>query len=234
MHRVETIPAILENSLQDIALCLQSIRGAARAVQLDVVDGVYAPNRTWPYAEKHQREEFGRIAVQDDGLPDWEDFDFEIDLMVSRPERVVLEWVAAGASRLIIHAHSDGAREALQTLGAARGGEAGIAVGIALSSADTPDMLSPFDGLYDFVQVMGIEKVGFQGQNFDPRSLLLLRALKEKYPALPLQIDGGAGREHLRECAQAGASRIIEGSTIFAEDEDPKQVLKELQDILNV
>ena len=226
------IPAVLEPSLEAIALRLESIRGVVRAVQIDVVDGGYAPNRTWPYAGgRGQQEEFARIAAQDEGLPAWEDFDFEIDLMVAHPERVVLDWAEAGASRLIIHAHSEGALEAVQKVQERRGGELGVAVGIALMCTDTPETLTPFAGLYDFVQVMGIEKVGFQGQPFDPRALDLLQALREAYPELQLQVDGGVGRDHVRECAEAGATRIAQGSVIFG-TEDPVRALKALRELL--
>jgi len=233
MNNIEIVPAVLESSLEDISSRLESVRGAARAVQIDVVDGVYAPNRTWPYGSASQQAEFARIAAQEEGLPQWQDFDFEIDLMASHPEKTVLEWVEAGASRVIIHIHSEGALEAVQKLQERRGGELGVAVGIALMCTDSVETLVPFEGLYDFVQVMGIEKVGFQGQSFDPRALDLLRALRKAYPELQLQIDGGVGRDHLRECAEAGATRIAQGSTIFS-SEDPVRTIRDLRAILRV
>jgi len=231
MQKIEIIPAILEQSLDEIAARLESIQGAARSVQIDVVDGGYAPNRTWPYAEKSQQAEFARIVAQDEGFPLWEDFDFEIDLMVAHPERVVLDWVEAGALRIIVHANSVGSLDALQKLSTFRGGDFGVAVGVALSCTDTSDTLEPFSGLYDFVQVMGVEKIGFQGRGFDARALTLLRALKEKYPGLQLQIDGGVGHNHLLDCVEAGAVRITSGSAIFGND-DPRRSLRELRDIL--
>ena len=231
MNNIEIVPAVLESSLEDIAARLESVRGSVRAVQIDVVDGMYAPNRTWPYGSASQRAEFTRIAAQEEGLPAWEDFDFEIDLMAAHPEKTVLEWVEAGASRLIIHAHSEGALAAVQKLQERRGGELGVAVGIALMSTDSGETLAPFAGLYDFVQVMGIEKVGFQGQSFDPRALDLLRTLREAHPELQLQVDGGVGREHLRECAEAGATRIAQGSTIF-KSADPVRTIRDLRGIL--
>ena len=233
MSNIEIVPAVLESSLEDIASRLESVRGVVRAVQIDVVDGVYAPNRTWPYASASQRAEFTRIAAQEEGLPAWGDFDFEIDLMAAHPEKTVLDWVEAGASRIIVHSHSGGALEAVQKLQERRGGELGVAVGIALMCTDTPETLAPFAGLYDFVQVMGIEKVGFQGQSFDPRALDLLRALRKAYPELQLQVDGGVGRDHLRECAEAGATRIAQGSTIF-KSADPVRTIRELRGILRV
>ena len=231
MNNIEIVPAVLEPSLEDVAARLESVRGAVRAVQIDVVDGMYAPNRTWPYGSASQREEFARIAAQEEGLPAWEDFDFEIDLMATHPEKVVLDWVEAGVSRIIVHAHSEGALAAVQKLQERRGGELGVAIGIALMCTDTPETLAPFEGLYDFVQVMGIEKVGFQGQSFDRRTLGLLRTLHEVYPELQLQVDGGVGREHVRECAEAGATRIAQGGTIFG-SVDPVRTLRELRGIL--
>ncbi len=229
---IEIVPAILEVSLADIKERLLQVRGAVRAVQLDVVDGVYARNRTWPYAGAHAQEEFTHIVAQEDGLPLWEEFDFEIDLMVEHARLESARWVEAGASRIIVHADSPDARESLESLQMSRGGNTGIKVGVALASTDEPEKLETFDSLYDFVQVMGIEHVGSQGNPFDPRALALVRALHERYPELSIQVDGGIGEDHARECADAGASRLVVGSTIFTSI-DPRGALEDLRAAVN-
>ncbi len=226
----DIIPAILEPSLEAIAARLGEVRGAARSVQLDVADGVYVPNATWPFSGGAERSEFERIASEEEGLPLWEDFDFEADLMAERPLEHALKWMRAGASRIVIHIGSGGAKEALQALQEARGEGASLAVevGVALRSGASERDLEPFRGLYDFIQVMGIEKVGFQGQRFDERAIILLERLRASYPESTLQVDGGITAERAPAIVRAGAERLVVGSAIFGSS-DPKRALSELR-----
>ena len=41
---------------------------------------------------------FDAIIAEEEGMPRWEDINFEVDLMVENPEAVVSKWVSAGAS----------------------------------------------------------------------------------------------------------------------------------------
>ena len=229
---VKIIPAILETSLGSIRDRLGDIAGAASTVQLDVVDGVLAPTHTWPHTP-HGKEEFQAILSGEAGLPHWEDFDFEVDLMVKEATREAREWVAAGASRLVVHAASPDARTALQTLQESRRNETfSTLLGLALESSDTVEALSSFDGLYDYIQVMGIAHVGVQGAAFDERALTLVAALRTLYPKLSIQVDGGVHLENVKKIAEAGANALIVGSAIFAEGE-PRVNMEELSRVVN-
>jgi pentose-5-phosphate-3-epimerase len=86
-------------------------------------------------------------------------------------------------------------------------------------------------GLYDFVQVMGIERVGSQGQPFDARAIDLVARIRAMYPALPLQVDGAAAT-HPQELARAGADRLIVGSAIITAA-DPAAALREIYNRAN-
>jgi ribulose-phosphate 3-epimerase len=227
----DIIPAILENSLPDIESRLQAIRGAAKAVQIDVADGSFVPNATWPFSSRQGREEFDRMAAQEEGLPLWQEFDFEIDLMVNRPLAHAKQWISAGASRLIVHADSQEALQAVQGLQEMRGGELGVAVGIALPCDAELSALAPFADLYDYVQVMGIARIGFQGERFDERAFSLVSRLRAEFPGT-IQIDGGVRRESAHALAQAGADRLVAGSSVFG-SADPKQALRDLREEAN-
>ena len=62
---------------------------------------------------------------------------------------------------------------------------------------------------------MGITKIGFQGQAFDPRVLSKIREVKEKYPSFLIQIDGGVSMATAEQMKLAGADRLIVGSALF-------------------
>jgi ribulose-phosphate 3-epimerase len=135
--------------------------------------------------------------------------------------------VGLGAARIIVHAAGGEAHEALKALQAYRAGDFAVEAGIALRSSDTPEALEGFEGLYDYVQVMGIEHEGQQGQPADPRAVELVRALREAHPDLPIQVDGGVNAEHIPALVEAGASRLVAGSAVFGVD-NPAAALKEL------
>ncbi len=220
------IPAILPKSFTDLKQHLVQMQGVAPLVQVDVVDGIFAPTKTWPYTGG---DEFEKIVAQDEGLPFWEDIDFQFDLMLANPKDEMERFVQTGAASVIVHAMSPGAKEALVLLQESR---PIVSVGVAfLPSAAVADVQA-FEGLYDFVQVMGIAEVGSQGKPFDTQTLFLVAALRAARPELLIQIDGGVSLSNAEALVQAGANRLVVGSAIFGA-KDPVDAYKALYTRVN-
>lgn len=217
MSEIKIIPAILPKSLDGLEGNLSRIRSVASTVQVDICDGLFVPNTTWPYTE---RASFETILSEKEGLPFWEDFDYEIDLMVKESLPDAREWIQAGASTIIIHVESDddrGALEALQEFRARDGGP-GTTLALALS-LDTPiEKLESLTDLVDELQVMGIARIGFQGEPFDSRALDRIRELHAKYSSHTIGVDGGVTRDNIRVLIDAGATKLVAGSSIFTGD----------------
>ena len=229
---IEIIPAILPKSFDDLQKHAQLVHPFAKKIQIDVVDGVFAHTKTWPYKD---RESFEKIIAEEHGLPFWQDFDFEFDLMIENPQEKVKEFVQAGASHIIIHAHATGAVEALRHLAELRQGDDGgfiITTGLALLPNMQPDVLESFDTLFDYVQVMGIDKEGKQGQPFDEHAVVLVERLRRRYPELTIQVDGSVNTETAPALVKAGANRLIVGSAIFEAD-DPGAAYNALYTLAN-
>ncbi len=222
---VEILPAVLVKDFKELKADIERLRGVSKRVQIDAVDGVYARGRTWPYRDSAT---FEKIVKDEGGLPDWDKMDFEFDLMVAEPLGELMKYVYAGASSIIIHAASSGSPSALQKLVDLReeSGAFRLRAGLALRAVDQPDILEEFEAQYDFVQIMGIDLEGRQGEEFDRRALYLLERLHRRYPALPLQVDGGTAT-HVRELAAAGASHIVVGSALLRA-KDPAAEYKRL------
>ncbi len=224
---IEIIPAVLAKDFKDLERQIERVRGLSKMVQIDVVDGSYARTRTWPYTD---HATFEKIVEQEHGLPHWDELDFEFDLMIEDPLGELARFVQAGASSIIIHASSPGAPAALQKLVDLRedSGAFVVRAGLALRAHDGPEMLEQFEEQYDFVQVMGIEHEGRQGEPFDPdkRALYLVERLRHLYPALPLQVDGHAAG-HERELVKAGATRLVVGSAL-TQAKDPRAAYKQI------
>ena len=208
MTKKEIIPAILPMTFAELVEQIELVKGMVKTVQVDICDGQFVPNATWPY-RKHD-DSFEKIIKEAEGLPAWEDLNYEFDLMVNHPETIVDDWVIAGASRLVIHAEAKGdLTEVFDKLGDR------VEVGLAL---DMQTDLSVVDKWYErinFVQLMGIDNEGFQHQPFDAQAIDRLKKLREKYPELIIAIDGGVSLETAPSLIEAGANRLIIGSAIF-------------------
>ena len=72
------------------------------------------------------------------------------------------------------------------------------------------------------VQVMGIENIGEQGQNFDERCIEIVKSLRENFnkEELSIQIDGAMIPDHVRAVVDAGADAVIVGSYLVKDLEE--------------
>ena len=211
---VEIIPAILPHSLLDLQEHIDLLQGVAPRVQVDVVDGSYAKGKTWPYRD---RSTFDKLLFDEHGLPSWDKLDYQFDLMIEDPTAEVLNFVTVGATQLVLHAKSKTTGEALQALVDRRDqmGTFAVSAGIALDIHAQLDELEPFESQFDFVQIMGIEHEGKQGQAFDKHAVFLVERVRSRYPYVPIQVDGGVTLEHVKPLVEAGANRLVVGSAIF-------------------
>src|SRR3989338_5739203 len=98
---IEIIPAIMPKNYDDLAEKLGIFAGVVPLVQIDIMDGKFVQNRTWPYNPGDQH--FVKICAEEEGMPEWETIDFEVDLMIQNPEEVIGKWITAGARRIIVH-----------------------------------------------------------------------------------------------------------------------------------
>ena len=223
----EIIPAILPEDIDDLREKLSLISGIVPLAQIDVCDGKFTPTKTWPY-KKGIDETFLRIVGQEEGFPFWDSIDFEVDLMVKHPENIIDDWIATGAKRIIIHIESTPNPLSLfqkirQEYGTSSDSSYGVEVGAALN-INTPneevyDLLNEIDDKgapsVDFVQFMGIENIGYQGEPFDERVFEKVRELREKFPDTIISVDGGVSQDNATELIEAGANRLVSGSAIF-------------------
>jgi ribulose-phosphate 3-epimerase len=205
---MEIIPAILPKDFADLESHVGKVKGLVSLVQIDICDGQFTPSPSWPY-KKHDSN-FDAITKEDRGLPYWEEVEYEFDLMVNKPEDVAEQYVAAGASRIVLHAESKGnIAKAIEEL------QEKVEIGLALNIETSLDSLEPFIGKISHVQLMGIDNIGFQGQAFDEKVIAKVKEVKKRYPALAIQIDGGVNQETAPLLKTAGADRLIIGSAIF-------------------
>ena len=234
---IEIIPAIMPDSADDLREKARRVKDHVELAQIDIMDGIYVRSKSWPYSQggPEKDEYFSALMRQDEGLPYWDTLDYELDLMIQAPERHLSEWLPLAASRLIFHVESilDRDRffrgELFEGDSRNIGGETVIEVGLAIDPSTDIEELLPYVPQVDFVQCMGITKIGYQGQPFDERVLLHIERLRREFSHLTISVDGAVNRDTARILKEAGATRLVSGSTIF-NSEDIGEAISALRD----
>ena len=196
------IPAIIPRTFEHLSETLQKVMLCTREVQIDIVDGVFVPFTSWPYTEQASLLQL---------IPLCDDFDIEIDLMTQTPELVVEAYLAVGVKRIVIHLESTQNLEAIIALKQ----KYNFKLGFSILNDTEIDILTSVIVRADYVQLMGISKIGSQSQPFDARVLERVTMLKAMYPNLQVSVDGSVNAETLPLLKEVGVTRFVVGSAIF-------------------
>ncbi len=227
-------PAILEKDFREIKNKLTFLRGKALCVQLDICDGIFVPSQTWPFASGgFEDADFVKIINEEEGMPFWEDFDFEFDMMVADAVENFDIYMKLGPKRMIFHL---GAQKNLEEFehfleGLDMYTRDIVEIGLAFNPSDDLAVISRLSHHVDFLQCMGIEKIGFQGESFDKKVLENIKYLKKNLPGVVLTVDGGVNLETAEMLLDAGADRLTVGSAIW-KSPDPIGALENFQSLL--
>lgn len=219
----EIIPAIIPISFEDMHKKVSSVKDIVDWVQVDVIDGMFAPSASWPYAPE-DIVSFQKMVDDAQRLPFLDKLDYEIDLMVENPEEEIPKWYHMGARRFIVHIESIKNLDILEHI-IIRYRKNGISeLGIALS-IDTPiDLIEPIINDIDCVQLMGIARIGYQGEKFDGRVIDRTKHLRKIHKDVIISIDGGVSFETALPLIKAGATRLVAGSAIFGSDDIKRSI----------
>jgi ribulose-phosphate 3-epimerase len=208
---IKVAPSILSADFGKMAEAVQNIKKwGADWVHCDVMDGVYVPNIT-----------FGMPMVK--ALRRYTDQILDVHLMITRPERYVGEFCDAGADYVTFHPEaSDDVQGALDTIKFK-----GKKCGLVINADQSFDLALPYLSQIDLVLIMTVQ-AGFGGQSFkreclDKAKLARDEKIKHGY-TYDIELDGGVCPENIAECAAAGASVVVAGSSVFKAP-DPKQAV---------
>lgn len=219
----DVVPAILPESFEDLSARVARVRGAVHVVQIDIADGSYAPTETWPYSHN---EHWDELFHEEEGLPFWEDVEYELDMLVKNPEQYIDEWIAVGISAAIIHIESTDSFERIADLLH----EKNVLVGAGILPSTDISQLEPLIEYVDFIQCMGNDEIGRHGVELDERVYDKVRELRELYPDMPIAVDIGVNEETAPLLVEAGVTKLVSGSTVF-NSPDPKETIAALENL---
>ncbi len=178
------------------------LAAGADTVHFDVMDNHYVPNLTIGPMVCSALRKYGITAPID------------VHLMVKPVDRVIGDFIEAGASYITFHPEaSEHVDRSLQLIK-----QGGCKAGLVFNPATPLDVLKYVLDKVDMVLLMSVNP-GFGGQSFIPGTLDKLREARELIDAsgLPirLQVDGGVNVNNIKAIAQAGADTFVAGSAIF-------------------
>ena len=207
---IEIIPSIIPKNLNVIREQFHKILGVVKKVQLDIVDGQYAPVKTWPFIEKYS-DDLLKLSRGEEKFPYINDFILEVDMMVLHPIEYINDFISLGAKSFVIHIDStDHLKQCVDTIK-----NLGCEIGFGIKPSVDIDLVQPFLPQLDFVQFMGNDKIGHNGIELDKSVINKIKYFHEKHPAVTIQIDIGVNEETIPKLKAVGVSRFISSSSIF-------------------
>ena len=182
------------------------LEAGANIIHFDVMDNHYVPNLTVGPMVLSALRKFGIKSMMD------------VHLMVKPVDRVIGDFVEAGADMITFHPeasdHVDRSLSLIKSLGAK--------CGLVLNPATPLSVLDyTLEGL-DMVLVMSINP-GFGGQTFLPMTYQKIEAIRQRIdavnPAIRLEVDGGVKIDNIGAIKAAGADTFVAGTAIFGADD---------------
>ncbi|MCB1645116.1 MAG: ribulose-phosphate 3-epimerase [Pseudomonadales bacterium] len=210
-------PSILSADFARLGEEVDAVLAAgADMVHFDVMDNHYVPNLTiGPMVCK---------ALRDYGIS----APIDVHLMVKPVDRLIGDFVEAGASMITFHPeateHIDRSLELIRA--------GGCQCGLVFNPTTPLSYLDYVMDKIDMILIMSINP-GFGGQQFIPVTHQKLQEARARISAsgrdIRLEIDGGVKVDNIAEIARSGADTFVAGSAIFGAD-DYRAVIAAMKD----
>ncbi|HAS04326.1 MAG TPA: ribulose-phosphate 3-epimerase [Dehalococcoidia bacterium] len=211
--RIRIVPAILTDNAEALGKMLYLSQLFTDFVQIDIMDGLFVSSKSITVVD---------ISAIKTTLR------WEAHLMVNKPEKYIDDFAKAGADQIIFHYEATEIPDKIINMIHNVGLRAGIAV-----NPDTEIMaLDSLVNKLDSVLFMSVIP-GFYGSKFIPEVLNKISDFCNKYPNIPVGIDGGIKENNIETVAKSRVSYICVGSAVFCQD-NPAESYHRLQNLCNV
>jgi ribulose-phosphate 3-epimerase len=218
LNRVLIAPSVLSADFGQLARDVQRAESAgADWIHVDVMDGHFVPNLTIGAGVTASIRQATTLPV-------------DVHLMVESPERLIPDFVSAGADMITVHQET--CPHLHRVVASVR--DANVGVGVALNPATPVESLRDIVMDVDLILIMTVNP-GFGGQRFiesSPDRIARARDLiagSGREGEIRLQVDGGIDPVTAPLVVRAGADVLVAGSAVYGADGGPEEAIPALR-----
>ncbi|RXI37828.1 ribulose-phosphate 3-epimerase [Clostridium tetani] len=213
---VKIAPSILSADFANLGRDIEYMeKYGAHVVHFDVMDGRYVPNIS-----------FGVPIMK--SIKGLTKLPFDVHLMIEEPSKYIEDFAKSGADIITFHyeaeTHLDRTINYIKSFG--------VKAGIALNPGTPVSLIKDLIPSLDMVLIMSVNP-GFGGQKYIPYASDKIRELKklkdELNKDLIIEVDGGVGKDNIKDIADCGVDLIVAGSAVFKDGkiEENLKILRE-------
>lgn len=209
------IPVVLTTESDDLSEKLTRLKGLVKRVQIDIIDGIFADNKTLSLEDLSKVKELA-------------DFEVEVHLMVKEPIGWLVKCKRLGIKRVTAQIEMMASQERFIHEAWDLDLKPGLALNLETEIEEVePGLLTSVDQLL----LMAV-KVGFSGQKFNSQVLDKIKRIRELTgEEIEICVDGGINDQTAGLATAAGANLLAVNSFLW-QDKTEKQI-KKLEQLIN-